>query len=832
MAQTSAVAATPTAAPLSSPATQAASGSAATATDEQKVCSGAPSPTRAQCLSLRYSGAKTVMSPADAQTPSGYGPSDLQGAYSLPANGGSGQTIAIVDAYDDPSAESDLAVYRQQYGLPACTTANGCLQKVDQRGGTNYPMTDAGWAGEISLDLDMVSAIAPNAHILLVETDSSDVNSLGAGVDTAVAMGAKFVSNSYGSSDDPQEATTYDAYYNHPGVAVVAASGDNNYGVSYPAASQYVTAVGGTTLTRDLNTARGWSESVWQRAPYGPGSGCSQYEPKPAFQHDTGCTNRTVADVSAVADGVAVYQTFGAHAPGWNEFGGTSVATPIIAAAYADAGTPAPGTYPNSYPYAAQGGLNDITTGSNGICSPTYLCTAGPGYDGPTGLGTPDGLGAFSSGPRGDLTGTVTDSGTGMPVGQATVSAHNFTTQTDAQGHYALQLPAGEDTVTVDAFGYTQGSAKVSIADGGSATQDIALAPIPRAAVTGDVVDGSGHGWPLYASIKVEGDPAAPVWTNPATGAYQLSLPKGQSYRLDVTSAVPGYVPIAKIITVGASGLKADIPLTVDAQAATAPGYTLHVAGQTQTFDSPDAPPQGWSVVNAAGSNHGWEFTDQEGRGNLTGGTGNYAIVDSDYYGGKQDSQLVSPTYDLTGVGAADLSFDTSYIETNGESMNVDFSIDGGATWQTVWTAPLDAANYQHVEVALPGVGGQAKVQVRFHYTGSWSYYWQVDDVLLSTRTLTPTPGGLVVGTVRDSSTGAGVVGATVADQSDPSLTTTTTATSGDAKVPGSVFALFCPDLGSQRFTATQSGYTAGSHQVQVRSDETTWASFTITPAG
>jgi subtilase family serine protease len=326
-------------------------------------------------------------------TPAGYGPADLQSAYALPsASAGSGQTVAIVDAFDDPNAEADLAIYRSQFGLSPCTTANGCFSKVDQNGGTNYPAPDAGWAEEISLDLDMVSAICPNCNILLVEASSNSISDLGTAVNEAVALGAGFVSNSYGGSEYSGETSDESAFYNHPGVAVTASSGDSGFGVEFPAASQFVTAVGGTSLTPD-SSARGWSETAWS----GAGAGCSAFEPKPSWQADSGCANRTVADVSAVADpntGVAVFDDFGGD-PGWEVFGGTSVASPIIASVFALAGTPAPGTYPSSDPYANPGALNDVTSGSDGSCSPSYLCTAGPGYDGPTGLGTPNGATAF-----------------------------------------------------------------------------------------------------------------------------------------------------------------------------------------------------------------------------------------------------------------------------------------------------------------------------------------------------------------------------------------------------------------------------------------------------
>lgn len=330
-------------------------------------------------------------------TPSGYGPSDLYSAYNLPTGGGAGQTVAIVDAYNDPNAESDMAVYRSQYGLPACTTANGCFKKVSETGGTNYPRNSTGWAGEISLDLDMVSAIAPNAHIILVEAKTANMTDLGTSVNTAVGLGAKFVSNSYGGSESSSD-TTYDtSYFNHPGVAITVSSGDGGYGVEYPAASKYVTAVGGTSLSKASNT-RGWTESVWSTSSKeGAGSGCSAYDAKPTWQTDTGCARRTVADVSAVADpatGVAVYQTYGAT--GWTVYGGTSVASPLIAAVFADAGTPGASTYPVTDIYSHTGSLNDVTTGSTSTCTPAYLCTAETGYDGPTGWGTPNGLTAFA----------------------------------------------------------------------------------------------------------------------------------------------------------------------------------------------------------------------------------------------------------------------------------------------------------------------------------------------------------------------------------------------------------------------------------------------------
>ncbi|MBO0847785.1 MAG: putative Ig domain-containing protein, partial [Nocardioides sp.] len=330
----------------------------------------------------------------------------LKNAYALPS-GGSGQTVAIVDAYDDPNAESDLATYRSQYGLPSCTTANGCFKKVNETGGSSLPSADSGWAEEISLDLDMVSAVCPSCHILLVEATQPSMSDLGTAVNTAVNLGAKFVSNSYGGSESSSDPSYDSSYFNHPGVAITVSSGDSGYGVEYPAASQYVTAVGGTTLNTASN-ARGWSETAWS----GAGSGCSSYDAKPSWQKDTGCSKRTVADVSAVADpntGLAVYDSYGVG--GWLVVGGTSASSPIIASVYALAGSPASGTYPASYPYSHTSALNDVTSGSNGSCTTSYLCNAATGYDGPTGLGTPNGATAFGSGSTGGNTVTVTNPG-------------------------------------------------------------------------------------------------------------------------------------------------------------------------------------------------------------------------------------------------------------------------------------------------------------------------------------------------------------------------------------------------------------------------------------
>lgn len=338
--------------------------------------------------------------PQAASAPSGYGPADFHAAYTSTKTVSTPKVIAIVDAYDHPNILSDLNTYSTQFGIPQMTACTGpiasatgpCFQKVNQQGQTaSYPQTNAGWALEIALDVEAAHAMCQNCGILLVEAKSSSYADLVVAVDRAVALGANVVSNSYGSSEFQGE-TTYDSHFSHPGIAITVSSGDSGYGPQYPAASPYVTAVGGTSLHLLGGTYA--SESAWA----GAGSGCSAYEAKPAFQHDTGCANRTIADVSADADpntGAAVYDSVRYQGrKGWFKVGGTSLAAPLIAGVYALGGVPA-GTEANTLPYGMPTAFHDVATGSNGTCGGSYLCTALSAYDGPTGLGSPNGLAAF-----------------------------------------------------------------------------------------------------------------------------------------------------------------------------------------------------------------------------------------------------------------------------------------------------------------------------------------------------------------------------------------------------------------------------------------------------
>ena len=358
------------------------------------ICPPGPKDTNVRCH------ARVVVNergkPSVTTTPVAYGPAQFHGAYNLPTVATGSPTIAIVVAYDNPNALSDLNVYSSQFNIPTlpdCSiSAAPCFRKVNQNGGTSYPAVNAGWALESSLDLQVAHAICQNCNLLLVEANSNSYSDLMTAVDRARMMGATVITNSYGSGEFNGE-TVFDSHFNYPGVAFTFSAGDSGYGTSYPAASRFVTSVGGTTLKLGANNTYG-SESVWK----GTGSGCSAYESKPAWQHDTGCPRRTLNDVSAVADpntGAAIYDSTPYNGQtGWFRVGGTSLSAPLIAGVYALWGNTS--GLANSIPYFSSG-LRDVTVGNNGRCKrfSSYLCTAISGYDAPTGLGTPNGPGGF-----------------------------------------------------------------------------------------------------------------------------------------------------------------------------------------------------------------------------------------------------------------------------------------------------------------------------------------------------------------------------------------------------------------------------------------------------
>jgi hypothetical protein len=424
----------------------------------------------------------------------GLRPSDLHSGYQLPTESAIPQTVAIVDAYDDPTIESDLQTYDTAFGLPACTKASGCFKKVNQEGNASpLPATEGGWAGEISLDVETTHAICPNCRIILVEANDAFSPNLEAAENTAARLGATEISNSWGG---PEEATDT-AAFNHPGVVIAAATGDFGYlnwdsgfaeligHPDYPATSPHVVAVGGTRL--HLNSESKWTgESVWNdgststltRSFGAGGGGCSEHFTAPSWQQsvadwtEVGCaTRRASADVAADADpytGVAVYDSTpeepGEPAPGWMPIGGTSLASPIIASVFALAGGSGGVNYPAETLYSHLGSatmLRDVTAGSNGKCTKPFhehsgesgcttteeaeqcakklICLAGTGYDGPSGVGTPNGVGAFTPPPP---TVTAVEPTSGNIGGNRSVKI----TGTDLLGASKVKFGAAEAT--------------------------------------------------------------------------------------------------------------------------------------------------------------------------------------------------------------------------------------------------------------------------------------------------------------------------------------------------------------------------------------------------
>ncbi len=360
------------------------------AVSNQQVCGPVPAG-QVRCFAIRH---QVAFNP-DTASPSGYSPDQLEQAYNAAVGSGSGQLVAVVEVYSDPTLVSDLATYRSQYGLPACGTSNGCLTIENQTGGSALPTASSSWATEAATDTEMVSAACPLCRILVVDSSSDQIANVFTSIQTAVAAGATEVSLSFGNNEFSGE-TAYDSVFNNPNVVFTAAGGDSGYsaGVQYPAASPYVVAVGGTTLTPASNS-RGWAETAWS----GNQGGCSQYEGKPSWQvalgsQDSACPNRTVMDTAADANpntGVAVYDSYGSG--GWTVVGGTSVAAPLVAGLYADQGG-SHGYVGAQQLYSGAFLMTPVTSGPGGItCSPSYYCEAQAGYNCPTGMGSPYGTG-------------------------------------------------------------------------------------------------------------------------------------------------------------------------------------------------------------------------------------------------------------------------------------------------------------------------------------------------------------------------------------------------------------------------------------------------------
>jgi hypothetical protein len=633
--------------------TAQAAGTAAAYTQPSDVTRECPAPATGtfECMAL----VRNDLTPSMSGPVGGYGPADLQSAYNLAAaaaSGGSGVTVALMEEGNDPDAVSDFNAYRAHYGLPACdeTTEAGCLTTTTGPG--EIPSADPAGTVQASMDADTIAAICPDCHVLFYESSQAYL------VDDIYYVvnddGARVVVLGYGEPDSNQNQNLLQGLPDAKGVAVVAAAGDDGYGTQFPASSQYVTAVGGTTLTRDAGSARGWDESVWA----GTGAGCATDEIKPSWQTDTGCAGRTQNDVAADADpatGVAFYDSDGFG--GWGEGGGTNVSAAIVAGVYALAGPPEAYTYPARYPYQASSGLYPVTSGSDGTCGTAYLCTAGSGYNGPAGLGTPDGTAAFTapSGPfitmavlqKGDFiagqsvygnTGTyeiyawdsdkqsqsLAFSDTGLPPGLS------LTTGCSTSGYQVCEVRIAGTPTTAGDYPMT-----LTATDSGGATSTITLpvevqdhvtpeilyenatigntvsVPFSAASASGQALNFSATGLPPGISYTKTGPDQITFTGSPTTaGSYTTTVTVSNRYGGSATGTVTWTVhgtitmkPLSNLTTtIGGSGFA--IASGTDSVAGTSLSYGWGNLPPGVFQDSPVGAPsvQGWPTT--AGTYH------------------------------------------------------------------------------------------------------------------------------------------------------------------------------------------------------------------------------------
>jgi subtilisin family serine protease len=515
----------------------------------------------------------------------------------------------------------------------------------------------------------------------------------------------------------------------------------------------------------------------------------------------------------------------------YGSFNGTSMATPHLAGAVA-------------LLWAASPALKGDIDATRALLNGTAIDKADSQCGGTTennnvyGQGRLDALALLNAAPIGDtgtLAGTVTAATGGTPLAGASVTVKaagqpDRVLTTTSTGAFSSVLPAGTYDLTVASFGYKTQTDTATITTGATTTKNYALASAPRVSVGGTISDGSGHGWPLYAKVSVEGPGGVFDYTTPSNGRFSLQVPSSASYTLKIESQYPGYQTVSQPIAVGTGNLTKNIAVPVRADACgTTPGYRYGSDGVYQTFDSGVAP-NGWTVVDNKGNGQVWKFDDPGNRGNLSGGSGKFAIIDSDEYGGggSQDTSLVSPVVDLTAVTAPVIRFNQDLNWLGGEKADVDLSIDGGTTWSNVLTQAADVRGVK--EIAIPQAAGKSAVQVRFHYyNASYEWWWQVDNVLVGSQiTCEPTGGGLVVGHVKDANTNGFVNGAVVTRDGNAAETGTTVATPEDTGLSDGFYWLYSSQSGAQGFTAKAGNYVSSSQSVNVEADWTTPADYSL----
>jgi len=529
------------------------------------------------------------------------------------------------------------------------------------------------------------------------------------------------------------------------------------------------------------------------------------------------------------APGVNVRSSIPGNA--YASFNGTSMATPHLAGVVALLWAASPALKGDVT--ATRALLDNTATDAN-----SSQCGGTADDNNVFGEGRLDALALLNAAPIGDtgtLAGKVTAVTGGAGVSGATVTVKQTGTPdrvltTTSTGTFSTVLPAGDYTLAVAAFGYVGQTGTATITVNTTTTKDFALAAAPTVNVGGTITDGSGHGWPLYAKVSIEGPGGVSDFTTPTNGRYSFKVPSSSTYSLKVESQYPGYQTVSEPITVGAGNLTKNVAVPVRTDTCTtAPGYKWGSDGVYETFDA-QAAPNGWTVVDNKGNGQTWQFSDTKSRGNLTGGGGGFAIVDSDGYGsgGAQDTSLVSPVVDLTSVTAPVIKFNQDFNWLGGEKADIDLSLDGGATWATVLSQAADVRGVK--EIAIPQAAGKSAVQVRFHYyLASYEWWWEVDSVLIgSTVNCEAAGGGLVTGTVKDANTSGFVNGAVVTRDDKPAETTVTVATPEDTGLSDGFYWLYSSESGAHGFTAKAGNYVSSGQSVDVEADWATAADYTL----
>ena len=579
---------------------------------------------------------------------------------------------------------------------------------------------------------------------------------------------------------------------------------------------------------------------TWSNGNSGPGCGTSGSPGSRIATYSVGAydVNNVIAPFSArgpgqdgeikpsiAAPGVNVRSSVPGN--GYAAFNGTSMAAPHLGGSIALLWSAAPGL------------IGDIP-GTRQLLDDTAIdvddtsCGGTADDNNVWGEGRLDALALLQAAPVGDagtVEGTVTDADSGDPLDGATIAfagASNRSTTTDEEGSYSIQLSAGDYDVTVSKFGYETETTTVTVVAGETLTSDHALTAAASVTLSGTVTDGSGHDWPLYASVDVAG-PAEDTWTDPETGEYSVTVPGNASYDVTITADYPGYTASSETLTIVDGDMTHDVALTVDTATCLAPGYQFNTAGVTESFDSTETP-DGWTVVDHAGTEQVWLFNNPRTRDNLTGGSGNFAIMDSDYYGstGVQDTSLVSPVVDMSSLTAPVVGFKQDYNNL-GDIADVDVSVDGGETWETVLHQTTSVRGPREDVVQLPMAAGEPDVQVRFHnHEADYDWWWMVDDVFIGNRTCDPIPGGLVLGNVRDVTSGNGINGATVTSLDAPDTNAKTKATPDDENLDDGFYWMFSAETGTHPFEATANQYSSDTQNVRVIGDLTNKADFEL----